>query len=88
MECRHLDGDPANNALTNLAWGTRAENMHDKIRHGTERHGEEKANARLTAAQVHAIRLDARSSRSVAVDYGVSHTTILGIRRGRTWMGI
>jgi hypothetical protein len=31
-ECRHLDGDRVNNALTNLTWGTRAENNADKPR--------------------------------------------------------
>jgi hypothetical protein len=34
MDTRHLDGNPANNRLTNLAYGTRAENMRDKRRHG------------------------------------------------------
>ena len=34
MECRHLDGNPGNNRLDNLAWGTRAENQQDAIRHG------------------------------------------------------
>ncbi|MFI6491240.1 NUMOD4 motif-containing HNH endonuclease [Streptomyces sp. NPDC050564] len=32
---RHLDGDPANNELPNLAWGTQAQNVADAIRHGT-----------------------------------------------------
>ena len=32
--CRHLDGDPQNNSLENLRWGTCAENAQDKIRHG------------------------------------------------------
>ena len=32
---RHLDGNPANNVLSNLAWGTHSENMADAIRHGT-----------------------------------------------------
>src|SRR6185312_11707944 len=35
METRHLDGDPRNCALTNLAWGTSSENKQDQIRHGT-----------------------------------------------------
>lgn len=34
-ECRHMDGNPQNNALTNLRWGTRLENIRDQIRHGT-----------------------------------------------------
>jgi hypothetical protein len=35
MECRHLDGDRANNTLTNLCWGTHTENIRDRGRHGT-----------------------------------------------------
>lgn len=31
----HGDGDPSNNALTNLRWGTRSENLRDSVRHGT-----------------------------------------------------
>ena len=34
MECRHLDGDPGNNQLSNLVWGTRKQNAADTIRHG------------------------------------------------------
>lgn len=35
MDIRHLDGDPSNNRLSNLAYGTRAENARDMLRHGT-----------------------------------------------------
>lgn len=34
QECRHLNGDPTDNRPENLAWGTRAENMADMVRHG------------------------------------------------------
>jgi hypothetical protein len=37
MECRHLDGNPANNHLINLAWGTKKENGADKVKHRAER---------------------------------------------------
>lgn len=37
MVTRHLDGDPANNHLSNLAWGTPAENEADKKRHALTR---------------------------------------------------
>ena len=34
-ETRHLDGDPVNNHLANLCYGTHSENQQDSIRHGT-----------------------------------------------------
>ncbi|TXH10486.1 MAG: hypothetical protein E6R04_05275 [Spirochaetes bacterium] len=34
-ECRHLDGNPSNNNLGNLAWGTPSENQRDSLAHGT-----------------------------------------------------
>lgn len=34
---RHLDGDPANNRVENLAWGTYGENLADLHRHNAER---------------------------------------------------
>ena len=37
MEVRHLDGDPSNCVLSNLAYGTHAENMRDMLAHGTAR---------------------------------------------------
>ena len=33
-ECRHLDGNPTNDFIDNLAWGTAQENSDDKFRHG------------------------------------------------------
>jgi len=84
-EARHLDGNPEHNALINLCWGTRLENMADKVRHGTQAYGEDSPAARLTEEQVREIREDSRASRIVGADYGVSHTTILEIRRGQRW---
>lgn len=34
QECRHLDGNPLNNRLDNLAWGTSSENKYDTVKHG------------------------------------------------------
>lgn len=36
MQARHLDGDNQHNHLANLAWGTKLENEHDKLLHGTD----------------------------------------------------
>lgn len=32
MECRHLNGNPVDNRLENLCWGTHSENEYDKHR--------------------------------------------------------
>ena len=37
QEVRHLDGNRLNCALSNLAYGTRSENVRDMRRHGTDR---------------------------------------------------
>lgn len=53
---RHLDGNKANNCAGNLAWGTQANNIADRERHGTTARGECAGMAKLTAADVEWIR--------------------------------
>ncbi|WP_167131951.1 NUMOD4 motif-containing HNH endonuclease [Paramicrobacterium chengjingii] len=36
---RHLDGDPENNRVSNLAYGSTSDNLYDAIRHGSYRNG-------------------------------------------------
>lgn len=38
MECLHEDDDAQNNQLSNLRWGTRTENLRDRVRNGTHNH--------------------------------------------------
>lgn len=56
MECRHLDGDHSNNKFGNLVWGTRQQNVDDKIRHGRQPRGELSGTAKLTESDVLEIR--------------------------------
>ncbi len=92
MECRHLDGNPKNNSLSNLAWGTPAENAQDKIRHGTQVEGEKVASAKLTAIDVKTIKIRLDNGEMVSViakDYpNVSRSSISMIKTNRTWKHI
>ena len=36
QQCRHLDSDKTNDKLSNLAWGTRQENLEDKVMHAKD----------------------------------------------------
>lgn len=83
MVTRHLDGNPSNNRIDNLAWGTPAENWNDKRKHGTATVGERSGRAKLTDEDVRKIRIDGNSAKELAKCYGVSDSTIRLIRSGK-----
>lgn len=56
MEARHLDGNPKNNHLANLRWGTGLENSQDQRRHGTAARGSRQGSAKLSEKNVLEIR--------------------------------
>lgn len=87
MEGRHLDGDLANNAAANLEWSTHVVNIADKDRHGTMGRGETVGTARLTEADVRAMRAlwPAQSLAALAKRYGVGKATVGQAVRGETW---
>lgn len=85
---RHLDGNPLNNNLSNLKWGTYKENADDSTRHGTTQRGTKNPNNKLTEPQVLAIRrrLKRETATSLAAFFGVSKQSILAIKHGKSWM--
>jgi HNH endonuclease len=87
MVCRHLDGDPSNNFVENLAWGSYAENEADKLRHGTRARGS-RARSKFYEDQVLEIRQrwsEGVSVRELAATYGVRRQTVESIVSGKTW---
>lgn len=88
MECCHNDGNSWNNRLENLRWDTPRNNQLDRIKHGTSNRGERCAAAKLTEAQVRAIRADTRLQREIAAEYGVKENTISRIKSGKRWAHI
>lgn len=100
MECRHLDGNPANNRLDNLCWGTRRENCEDAVRHGTafmfpgqeSMRGEANLAAKLTESVVREIM--AVRTKTGAGPVGIARAVGLpdamrgaveGVIRGASW---
>jgi hypothetical protein len=68
-----------------LEEGTYAENQQDRIRDGTSNNGTKSSSCKLTEEQVWAIRVDLRSQREIAADYGICQMTISRIKSGKTW---
>lgn len=88
MEARHRDGDPTNNRLDNLCWGTSSENENDKRRHGTMQHGERNGMTKLSEAQVREIArryANGESQRTLAVAFGIRQPQISRIVTGKRW---
>ena len=70
---------------SHLRYGTHGENARDKAERGRAPRGEANHKARLTEAEVLAIRADPRPSAAVAADYGCAGRTVRNIRTRRTW---
>lgn len=88
QEVRHWDGDPTNNRLSNLLYGTKEDNMRDMVRHGRSRAGSKHYRSSLTDADVIAIRAawqQGTSGAALAARYGVSKAAISRIVRGRSY---
>ena len=88
QECCHNDGDTSNNHLSNLRWDTASANQNDRAKHGTSNRGEQCAAAKLTTADVLAIRADPRLQREIAADYAVLQNTISRIKARKRWAHI
>src|ERR1044072_815428 len=87
-EVRHLNGNPRDNRVENLAWGTHAQNEADRVRHGNLLQGERHGNAKLTSADVWRIRsraADGELLKDIACDYGITGQAVGQIVRRVGW---
>lgn len=92
MECRHLDGNPANNNLENLCWGTKKQNGEDRVRHGRTARGTNNGASKLTERRVIRIRrlysTGRFSQRRLARRFGINQTSIRDVIVRKTWVHI
>jgi len=93
MQCRHLNGNPQDNHLENLCWGTPKENHADAIRHkthqGLKNHGEMSNFSKLTEQKVKLIHnlyhSGADSQQGLADAFGISQHCVQTIVTKKTW---
>lgn len=87
-DIRHLDGDMLNNSPSNLAYGTRMENIHDSLRLGRHQYGERSGFAKLTNIDVQWMRVYHRMGfipRVLGEVFGVGTRPAWCAVTGRTW---
>jgi H2-forming N5,N10-methylenetetrahydromethanopterin dehydrogenase-like enzyme len=89
MVVMHTCDNPPCYEVTHLVLGTMADNVRDSVAKGRYHRaglpGESNGRAKLTAADVVAIRASADPPAVLAPMYGVHPDTIHSVRSGRTW---
>jgi len=87
-EAQHRDGTRTNNRATNLKWGLPKDNADDRERHGRTARGSRSGTAKLTEAQVVAIRqrvARGELQKHIAVELGLHKSAISHVITGRNW---
>lgn len=80
METRHLDGNPQNNHLSNLRWGSRADNTRDR-----KWHGGPTGTRKLTGERAREIKkrfAEGARVRDVCAYFGIAESTAYKIKNG------
>ena len=97
MVCRHLDGNPANNHINTLKWGTQSENAKDAVKHGTcallgskvpRAKGEKQHSSKFSELEVGWIRYLRKAGvllRDLTEYYGGTQSSISAICRRKVW---
>lgn len=89
LEIRHTCDTPLCVNPDHLLIGTHADNMHDMVERNRSKRGEAQRVAKLTEAQVIAIRLEYKETKPtysiLAEKYNVSISAILAVVRGLSW---
>lgn len=87
-EGRHLNDNPSENYLENLAWGSRQDNVDDKRKNGRIPIGEDVSAAKLTEGEVTELRRlygEGVSSQELADMYHISKGQVTKTVRGGSW---
>jgi len=91
QHARHKNGNPLDNRLDNLEWGTAQENANDRIKHGRSGKGEASPVSRLKNKDVISIRkkyANGVSAADLAKEYNHSLRNIFLVVKRETWQHI
>lgn len=83
-ECRHLDGNPENNKVENLQWGSRKENVDDFRKH-SGKYAKSKLTNEIALKIINLSTGKRGERRNLAVEFGVSIHVINDMLLGRTY---
>lgn len=93
MYVRHLDDNKQNFHVTNLAWGTRSQNIRDAKANGKYRRGSDHRNAKLTDSQRQLVNLNGvlgaplgPLAKKFGVTYAALHYVAFGRKRNGNWV--
>lgn len=88
LQCCHNDGDPKNNFIENLRWGTVKENAFDRKKHGTNVQGEKQWNSTIKSKDIPVIfnmRKKGITYKEIGEAFGVGKTAIWSIIKRKSW---
>lgn len=88
QECRHLDGNPSNNIIENLCWGTPTQNQNDRRKHGTDNGGFRHPMHKLKPEEIELLKyLSQHKIKKLILSkmFKINRSQEYRIRRGLSW---
>ncbi len=88
MQTRHLDGNPKNNVLSNLEYGTAKQNCYDKNLHGTDLKGSKHPMAKINEKTAWLVKFMLQMgvcNKECVYLFDLGKERISSINKGRSW---